>query len=328
MEDRRQSDPSDARPALRAFLERALTVEFRAAMTEALQMPLEARLLGLEECAESDFLRSAEEPSCCVAILASPTRAQAARSAEAPATPEAADKPVPTAPAWLEVSPQIAFPIIDRLLGGSGRDWYVPSRPLTAIERRLLLRVAAAVAAGLEAAGAKREADAPAAPTKTGLAPSLAWSILAETIPAAPAPTPAAASPVAPTPVVLAKFTLTMGRQAGAVRLCLPMSLVRALSPAESASTQPGAAAPAAETTPLSAAGGSRSSGPLQLSVVVQDISLTDEEFAQLQIGDVLVTDTSEGGEVLLRIGGIPRYWAQLGASNGRKAVRITRRVE
>jgi flagellar motor switch protein FliM len=61
---------------------------------------------------------------------------------------------------------------------------------------------------------------------------------------------------------------------------------------------------------------------------VVQDISVTEEELAQLTEGALLVTDTPEGGEVLVRIGGIPRFYARLGASNGRKAIRITRRVE
>ncbi len=325
MEDPRQTDPADARSALRAFLERALTVEFRAAMTESLQMPLEARLLGLEECAESDFLRSAEEPSCCVAIVASPAPARASRGADAPAAPKAEEKTGPTAPVWLEVSPQIAFPIIDRLLGGSGRDWYVPSRPLTAIERRLLLRVAAAAAAALEKAGARPD-EADASAPRPEAPPRLAWSVQAESIPAAPAPSPD--RPPVPAPVVLAKFTLTMGRQAGAVRLCLPRTIVQALAPEGSAQAGGGGAPCTAEPEPIPVSSGFRSAGPLELSVVVQDISLTDEEFAQLQVGDVLVTDTAGGGEVLLRIGGIPRFWAQLGASSGRKAVRITRRVE
>jgi flagellar motor switch protein FliM len=60
---------------------------------------------------------------------------------------------------------------------------------------------------------------------------------------------------------------------------------------------------------------------------VVQDIAVSAEELARLSEGDLLVTDTPADGEVLVRIGGIPRFYARLGASNGKKAIRITRRI-
>jgi flagellar motor switch protein FliM len=216
----------------------------------------------------------------------------------------AADLP----PAWLEVSPQIAFPIIDRLLGGSGKEWYVPCRACTAIERRLLHRVGEAVAEGLSRAG------------PDGGAESLRWRCAAE---AAELPDSSQTGPV-----VLAKFTLSMGRQAGALRLCLPRGLLARLLPAAATDGPPEAAARPAGTAPPHGQTAARQAGPLELSVVVQDIAISREELAQIEEGDILMTDTAEGGEVLVRIGGIPRFYARLGVSNGRKAIQITRRVD
>jgi flagellar motor switch protein FliM len=41
----------------------------------------------------------------------------------------------------LEISPLIIYPIIDRLLGGSNADLFIPQRPLTQIEQRLVQRI-------------------------------------------------------------------------------------------------------------------------------------------------------------------------------------------
>ena len=41
----------------------------------------------------------------------------------------------------LEISPLIIYPIVDRLLGGSNAELFIPQRPLTQIEQRLVQRI-------------------------------------------------------------------------------------------------------------------------------------------------------------------------------------------
>ena len=41
----------------------------------------------------------------------------------------------------LEISPLIIYPIIDRLLGGSSSALFIPQRPMTLIELRLIRRI-------------------------------------------------------------------------------------------------------------------------------------------------------------------------------------------
>jgi flagellar motor switch protein FliM len=41
----------------------------------------------------------------------------------------------------LEISPLIIYPVIDRLLGGTNQELFIPQRPLTSIEERLIHRL-------------------------------------------------------------------------------------------------------------------------------------------------------------------------------------------
>lgn len=87
------------------------------------------RLAGAALGKRSQFLASVEEETCCYA-LGSPLADLGGQT-----EPRAQGN-------WIEITPSIAFPILNCLLGGSSDDRFIPRRPLTSIERRLLLRVA------------------------------------------------------------------------------------------------------------------------------------------------------------------------------------------
>lgn len=291
-------DQTSTEPAgLLGLLATAMGGDFRASLSSSLSMPLEVRPSGIQECSCAEFLGSVEEPSCCLRI------AEAETVREGPNGPAPWGEPAEDR-IWLEISPQIAFPIIDRLLGGSGRDWYVPNRPLTEIEQRLLMRVAGMAAQSLCRCWPAAEQPHRRVRWECGQAIG------------------AFVQPPAQT-VVLAKFTLTMGRHAGAMRLCVPSKLAPTASALADVRSQVEGKYRSAPAT-----GRRTEAGPLELSVVVQDISLSGEELSRLQSGDVLVTDTPTDGEVLVRIGGIPKFYARLGSSNGKRAIQITRRID
>ena len=262
-------------------IQSAVTGEFCSAISHSLQSPLSARVIGVSSGTLAEFAASVEEPSCCLRVVAGAANGAEAAGSSSP-------------PAWMEISPQVAYPILDRLLGGTGRECYVPNRPLTAIERKLLWRVAE------EAIGCIGRSWRSASLAIAG------GSIAPAAIPPAEAPED----------VLVLKFTLALGRHAGAMRLCLARRLLPAAAPEDQylAGEDRGAHAPAGS--------------PLELSVVVQDPAVTAEELAELGKGDILVTDADADGEVIVRVAGIPKFYARLGASNGRRAIRITRRIE
>jgi len=90
------------------------------------------RLVGAAVQSKAAFLTSIEEPTCCYRL----SRGE---------TPDASQ-------VWVEITPPIAFPILNCLLGGASDDAFLPRRPLTNIERRLLTRVVELIGASLSLA--------------------------------------------------------------------------------------------------------------------------------------------------------------------------------
>ena len=69
-------------------------------------------------------------------------------------------------------------------------------------------------------------------------------------------------------------------------------------------------------------------SATLALSAAVAGILIAAQELAGLAAGDIIATDTPADGEVILRIGGIPKFAAKLALADGRRALTITRRLD
>jgi flagellar motor switch protein FliM len=68
--------------------------------------------------------------------------------------------------------------------------------------------------------------------------------------------------------------------------------------------------------------------GPLELTAALEDIAIDERELAGLAPGDIIATEVAADGEVIVRIGGIPKFAARLGTSNGHRALTITRRLD
>ena len=60
----------------------------------------------------------------------------------------------------------------------------------------------------------------------------------------------------------------------------------------------------------------------------IQETGLYVHDISNLAKGDLLVTDASAGGEVIVTVNGKPRFAGQLGQYNGHRAVTITRKLD
>jgi len=65
----------------------------------------------------------------------------------------------------------------------------------------------------------------------------------------------------------------------------------------------------------------------LELTGALEGVQVDQEELAGLAEGDIVATEVPVSGEVIVRIGGIPKFAARLGTSGGRKTLTITRRL-
>ena len=92
---------------------------FGAALSGYLRTIVEVNVANIEQLTYSEFIHSLPNPTCFNLLK-----------------PEQLDGQL-----CLEISPLIIYPIIDRLLGGSNADLFIPQRPLTQIEQRLVQRI-------------------------------------------------------------------------------------------------------------------------------------------------------------------------------------------
>ena len=63
------------------------------------------------------------------------------------------------------------------------------------------------------------------------------------------------------------------------------------------------------------------------MTASIEGTELDAADLADLTDGDVIVTDLPTDGEVIVRVGGIPKFAARLQLADGRKTIQITRRL-
>lgn len=274
-----------------AWLAEGLCRSLQSSLGEIVNGQWSLRLLGGSLVRVDDFLQSVEEPTCCYRLTAGN------------GSPSGGSGSI-----LIEITPTIAFPIINCLLGGSSDDAFIPRRPLTAIERRLLQRVVETITAGLLQSlpgGASRNFEGPPpgadpAPVR----PSPEGSVAPGTPPAGDADHGAAACPMV---ALSAGIEALLDAQAGTIRLCISQDLLGPLaSPLRDEPT---------------------CDSPLEVSASLPEVMLAPGDVEQLAQGDILTSDTLADGEVIIRVAGIPKYVGRLAACNGNRAVTIIRKL-
>ncbi len=206
----------------------------------------------------------------------------------------------------LEISPLIVYPIIDRLLGGSNADLFIPQRPLTQIEQRLIQRITDRITHHLG------EAWSQIIPATFSVVDFESNPQLVQIVP--PNET-----------VVVVGFEIKMGHRAGTMALCIPY---QAMEPIMSRVSQqswftyetrrgPGDAGEERLKEGLAAA-------PVELRATLAKTTMTLSDLLGLQVGDVLTTDKPITGTVVIDIEGRNKLTGKIGQFRGNKALRVT----
>jgi flagellar motor switch protein FliM len=206
----------------------------------------------------------------------------------------------------LEISPLIIYPIIDRLLGGTSQDLFIPQRPMTLIETRLISNV-----------------------TNRGLlALSEAWASIREmkfSIVATES-NPQLVQIVPPNEVVVVVgFELKMSNRAGTMNLCIPYNVIEPV--VEELSAQSWfAPQKSLRTKPLLdqiTRGLGRA--PVTVTGMLATTTITLRDLMEMQPGDLIVTEKPANQPVVLCIEGERKFLAHIGQFKGRRALRVTR---
>jgi flagellar motor switch protein FliM len=255
-----------------------------AALSGYLRTIIEVSVAHIEQLTYSEFIHSLPNPTCFNLLKADQLDGQLC----------------------LEISPLIIYPIIDRLLGGSNADLFIPQRPLTEIEQRLVQRITDRATQHLS------EAWSNLTPTTFSVADSESNPQLVQIVP--PNET-----------VVVVGFELKMGSRAGTMSLCIPYNTIEPMLGLLAAQNwfsyqkKPGQDDMSRRLT------SNVHAAPLEIRALVAQTTITLNDLLSLGVGDLITTTKPATQEILLQVEGRGKFLAHIGRFRGSKAARITR---
>jgi flagellar motor switch protein FliM len=257
---------------------------FGATLSGFLRTIIEVRVVGVEQLTYSEFIHSLPNPTCFVVLQAPPLEGQMC----------------------MEISPLIVFPIIDRLLGGSSSETYIPQRPLTAIEWRLIRRLVNKALEHLSEVW-RNLVDAKFDVLETESNPQLVHI-------------------VAPTEVVVfITFEIKMGQCAGTMSLCIPFNTIESVLSKLTTQTWFGYMRKHATDNQRQRILRNLNRSQVALTAFLGRAQIRLSELRTLRIGDLIQVDKQTGQELILQIEGRNKYAGAAGQLHGRRALRITR---
>ncbi|ANV97615.1 flagellar motor switch protein FliM [Helicobacter enhydrae] len=206
----------------------------------------------------------------------------------------------------LEINPSIAFPMIDRLLGGKGEP-YTNDREFSGIELNLLDSILYQIMQNLREAWAPVTEFYPVIDTKE-TSPSVVQIVAQNEI------------------VIMVVMEIVIGNSRGMMNLCYPViSLEAILSRLGSRDLMlNGTNAKKSRNRELQALLGG--SGVI-VSVGLGNTSLSLQKVLELKEGDIIRLDCPANDEVIVSIDGREKYIAEIGLQRYRKSIRIKQAI-
>lgn len=248
---------------------------------------VEIRVATAEQLTYSEFIHSLPNPTNFNLLTAEPLEGQMC----------------------LELSPLIIYPIIDRLLGGSNSELFIPQRPLTLIEQRLVGRITD------KALQVLRESWA-------GLHEVKFKIVEVES-------NPHLVQIVAPNEVVIVLgFEIKMSGRAGTMSLCMPFNVIepvmdKLLSQGWVAYQRRAQADDRSEDIAQSL-----SATEVNVVAYLAETSMTVADLVNLQVGDILQTAKPVSAPMVLQVEGQNKFAGRLGRHKDHVAVKVARLAE
>ena len=208
----------------------------------------------------------------------------------------------------LEISPLIIYPIIDRLLGGTNQDLFIPQRPMTLIESRLISNVTSrGLAALTEAWESVKHITFEITATESN--PQLVQIVPPNEV------------------VVVIGFELKMANRAGTMNLCIPYNVIEPIM--EDLASQSWFSVPKGddEDDTTQRIAGSLHRAPLLVTGLLAETTMTLSDLRGLAVGDLIATEKPVVSPVLLCVEGQKKFLTHIGQFKGARALRVARAV-
>jgi flagellar motor switch protein FliM len=260
---------------------------FGAAISGYLRTIIEVSVAHIEQLTYSEFIHSLPNPTCFNLLKAEQLDGQLC----------------------LEISPLIIYPIVDRLLGGSNAELFIPQRPLTQIEQRLVQRITDRATHHLS------EAWSNLTPVTFRVEDFESNPQLVQIVP--PNET-----------VVVIGFELKMGNRAGTMSLCIPYNVIEPIMGMLAAQNWFSYQRKGSQDDHLRKLTKNISNAPVQMRAFLAQTTIKLNDLLSMQPGDLITTDKECSRDVLIQIEGKNKLLAQIGQYRGNRAVRITKVLE
>ena len=197
---------------------------------------------------------------------------------------------------------------MDRLLGGTSSQLFIPQRPLTAIERRLVGKITDRAEIGLaEAWSGIKEVKFKLADTESN--PQLVQIVPPNEV------------------VVVVGFEIKLGGRTGTSSLCIPFNVIEPvvdkLSRQSWHAYKRGRGSDGLRQTITE----KLNRAPLTASALLAETTITLDDLLHMSPGDVITTDKPSSSPIVLAIEDQKKFLANLGQFKGNRAVKVTRAV-
>jgi flagellar motor switch protein FliM len=257
---------------------------FGAAISGYLRTIIEVNVAHIEQLTYSEFIHSLPNPTCFNLLKAEQLDGQLC----------------------LEISPLIIYPIVDRLLGGSNAELFIPQRPLTQIEQRLVQRITDRATHHLS------EAWSNLTPVTFRVEDFESNPQLVQIVP--PNET-----------VVVVGFELKMGNRAGTMSLCIPYNVIEPIMGLLAAQNWFSYQRKGGQEDYLRKLTKNVTSAPVMMRTFLAQTTMRLDDLLSMEVGDVITTDKEYDKDVLIQIEGKSKFLGQVGQYKGNRAVRITK---
>ncbi len=259
---------------------------FGASLSGFLRTIIEVRVAAVEQLTYSEFIHSLPNPTNFNLLNVEPLEGQMC----------------------LEITPLIIYPIIDRLLGGSNSEVFIPHRPLTLIELRLVRRITDRALECL----------------------TEVWSSMVEVCFTLGdiENNPHLVQIVAPNEVVVViGFEIRMGQRSGTMSFCIPFNVIEPVMGKLASQGWLAYKRRASADSNVEDLTNELQNARVELRAVLAETDITIQELVNLQPGDIIQTGKSISSEMLLQVAGKPKYACKLGKYNESRAVQVTRQT-
>jgi flagellar motor switch protein FliM len=259
---------------------------FASSLSGFLRTIVEIKVGHIEQMTYSEFIQGLPNPTCFNLLSCQPLEGQMC----------------------LEISPLIIYPIIDRLLGGSNADLFIPQRPLTMIESRLVSKVTDRAMANLSDAWASVEA-VEFALVETESNPQFVQIVPPNEV------------------VVVVGFELKMGGRAGTMSLCIPFNVIEPIMDKLVRQAWQAYRRGRRDDDLRHRLQDKLSQAPLVTSAILAESNITVGDLMNMAPGDLIVTEKPATQPVVLAIGGQKKFIANMGQFKGKRALKVLRQI-